>query len=47
MVVEKNLKEKMKKDVEEQKKKLTEKINNINEKIKNIILDEDDINSKK
>ena len=47
LVVEKNLKEKIKKDVEEQKKKLTEKINNINEKIKNIILDEDDINSKK
>ena len=46
-VVEQNLKEKIKKDVNAQKKKIIQKIENINEKIKDVILNEEDINNKK
>ena len=46
-VVEQNLKEKIKKDVNAQKKKIIQKIENINEKIKDVMLNEEDINNKK
>ena len=46
-VVEQNLKEKIKKDVNAQKKKIIQKLENINEKIKDVILNEEDINNKK
>ena len=46
-IVEQNLKEKIKKDVNAQKKKIIQKIENINEKIKDVILNEEDINNKK
>ena len=46
-IVEQNLKEKIKKDVNAQKKKIIQKIENINEKIKDLILNEEDINNKK
>ena len=46
-IVEQNLKEKIKKDVNAQKKKIIQKIENINEKIKDVMLNEEDINNKK
>ena len=46
-LVEQNLKEKLKKDVNEQKNKLIQRIRNIDLKLKDILLDVDDFNNKK
>ena len=47
LVVEQNLKEKLKKDLTSQKNKIIQQLENINEKMKSIISNEENINSKK